>query len=68
MDIPKLLWDKDDLAAALKISPSKAAQMMREGQVPTVRLAGGRLLRVPAAALMAMYGWPCEPASDSPLS
>lgn len=55
MPIPKLLLRPEEVAEALGISKSKAYQLIRSGDLPSIVLKGGRLVRVPAAALAAKF-------------
>jgi excisionase family DNA binding protein len=53
--VTKLLLRPEEVAEALGISKSKAYQMIRSGELPSVVLTGGRLVRVPAVALTAKF-------------
>jgi excisionase family DNA binding protein len=55
MAIAKLLLTPEEVAETTGTSKSWVYQKMKSGELPSVVLPGGRLLRVPAAALAAQF-------------
>ena len=50
-EIEQLMVRPTAAAKALSVSRSKIYELVNSGALPAVRLAGGRLLRIPRAAL-----------------
>jgi excisionase family DNA binding protein len=55
LKIQKMLLRPEEVAEMIGVSRSRVYQMIRLGDLPSVLLPGGRLLRVPAAALAAKF-------------
>lgn len=60
MPMQKLLLRPEEVGEMIGCSRSRVYQMIRAGELPSVVLPGGRLVRVPAAALAAKFEVPSE--------
>jgi excisionase family DNA binding protein len=55
MAVQKLLLSPEEVGKALSISRSRVYELIRTGELPHMVLPGGRLIRVHAASLAAMF-------------
>jgi excisionase family DNA binding protein len=62
----KILLRPAEAAELIGVSRSKIYELIASGAVPSVRLEGGRLIRVPAAALERMASDAMEPDRSRP--